>query len=466
VSRIVWIASAVFALAITALGIDRYVTYHSGADLGEFVQTIATPLSGFGDTPEGGSHFLHHFSPLLYLLSPLLLAARTPVVLIAVQAVACALTAPAVFLIARRRMDERLAALVACIALVYPALVGVAFTDFHENCFAPATIAWLIWAIDVRRFRLAAPLAAAALAIKEDEALVLAALAAGYAIYSRRRGDAAGTRFGAAACAASLLTFGAYFALVRPMAGGHDTWFAVDYYVRSAGDTPHGAAIVLGRLTFVLEVLVPLALVPLASPAFLLAIPGLVEVLGSRWSITYTMGQHYAGVWIAEVLVAFAFGIARIAATHPRRAWALARVALALCVLDLIVASPTHWGHYLRVRNAHDAALDALVERIPPGATVATYDEVYAHLGFDPGAQIGFTPEPLPAYALFDERYDGGAWLRVYRPRLEQLVSAGRYRAAASADGATLYRRVDPASLRGGMPRATATRTLVATWIR
>ena len=45
------------------------------------MQTISTPFSGFGDTPEGGSHFLHHFSPLLYLVSPLLLLTHSPIVL-------------------------------------------------------------------------------------------------------------------------------------------------------------------------------------------------------------------------------------------------------------------------------------------------------------------------------------------------------------------------------------------------
>ncbi len=84
-------ACIVYAVVLTLLGADRYAAYHSGADLGEFVQTIATPFSGFGDTPEGGSHFLHHFSPILYLCSPLLLLTHSPISLIAIQAVAGAL---------------------------------------------------------------------------------------------------------------------------------------------------------------------------------------------------------------------------------------------------------------------------------------------------------------------------------------------------------------------------------------
>ncbi|MBV9103125.1 MAG: hypothetical protein JO060_06005 [Candidatus Eremiobacteraeota bacterium] len=120
------------------------------------------------------------------------------------------------------------------------------------------------------------------------------------------------------------------------------------------------------------------------------------------------------------------------------------RVALALSALNLIVASPTHWGHYLRARTAHDAALDALVARVPRGAPVATYDEVYSHLGFDPRAQIGFSPDSEPQYLLFDERYDGAAWRTIYRPRLQELLHVGSYAAIASEDGATLYRHRDP----------------------
>jgi len=36
---------------------DRYASYHSGADLGEFVQTIATPFSGYRDTPQAAATF-------------------------------------------------------------------------------------------------------------------------------------------------------------------------------------------------------------------------------------------------------------------------------------------------------------------------------------------------------------------------------------------------------------------------
>ena len=61
----------------------------------------------------------------------------------------------------------------AAIALVYPPLAGVAFSDFHENGFVPAATLWLLWAVDARRWRLACAFLAVTLAIKEDQAPIL-----------------------------------------------------------------------------------------------------------------------------------------------------------------------------------------------------------------------------------------------------------------------------------------------------
>jgi uncharacterized membrane protein len=143
IPRAVWIAVAISFVALTLLGIDRYVIYRSGADLGLFVQAIVDGAHGMHNQIEGGSHYIYHFSPILSLVTPFLLVVRSPIALIITQALAGALTAPAIFLLARRRMDERLASMAAVIALLYPPLVGVTFADFHENGFAPAAIAWL-----------------------------------------------------------------------------------------------------------------------------------------------------------------------------------------------------------------------------------------------------------------------------------------------------------------------------------
>jgi uncharacterized membrane protein len=438
----VWLATAAYAIVYFLLGANRYTTYHSGADLGLFTQTIASAFHGFSNTIEGGSHFTFHFSPILYLCAPLLWLGHTPLVLVAIQAVAAALTVPPLFLIARRRVPEPLAAWVSAVALLYPPLAGVAFSDFHENGFAPAAALWLIWAVDARRWGAAALFAAVCLAIKEDQAPLVAFAGLFGLVYFGRRRERAGVVFSLATVVASVAVFAAFFGIVRPLAGGAHTWEPLHFYGAATSDhIPLGRAL-LGRLTYLIEAVVPLALACFFTPAILLALPGFAEVFLSRESVTYTMGQHYAAVWIGYLLAAFALGIGNIYRRSARSATIAVRSALAICALVLAFASPTHWGHYLGPRTAHDRAVDRLLAQLPPKLEVGTHDELYAHIGFDPNATVGLASSP--PYALFDDTMGTSYW--VERTRAELADPAGRYRPSWEHDGVTLYRRRDVGS--------------------
>ncbi|GAC1311277.1 MAG: hypothetical protein NVSMB19_25680 [Vulcanimicrobiaceae bacterium] len=436
----VWLASAAYAAVYYALGSVRYAAYRSGSDLGLFTQSIATAFAGFTNTTEGGSHFTYHFSPILFLCAPLLLWAHSPLALIAVQAVAGALVAPPLFFIARKRVPDGLASAIAGVALLYPPLAGVTFADFHENGFAPAATMWLLWAVDARRLRLAAVFLALALGIKEDQAAIVGFTAGLALVHFVRTGDRSRAAFAGAATLVCAVVFVAFFAFVRPAAGAHDAWAPTHFYAWSGGDARGRAPwYSIGRPAYVFEAFLPLAFAALASPAIAFAIPGFVEVLGSHESITYTMGQHYAAVWIAYVLFAFALAIGATYARAPRRATAVVRAALALCALVLVFASPTHWGHYVRARTAHDAARDRALARLPRDAEVGVADDFYAHLGFDPHALLGF--ERRPRYALLDAKDDGAALNVTWRPIIVAAARSGAYRLVWSDDGVELYER-------------------------
>jgi uncharacterized membrane protein len=438
--RFVLLASALFAFDISALAVDRYVTYHYGADTGLYTQTIWTAFHGFYNQVEHNNHFMVHFSPIYYAIAPILAALPSPLTLQVIQAIACALTAPPIYLIARKRVDERLAVLIAVIVLLYPPLFSLSLSEFHENAFAPAAIAWLLWAVDERRWAWAAFFAALALSIKEDEALILAVLGIGFAIVSARRHDRAAAVFSGSVALAAVAILVLYFGVIQPMTGGR--WFVADFYVAHTADLPHGVAAITGRLTFLLEAFGPLLFLPLGSPVILLAVPGLFEVLSSRWPVTYTMGTHYAGVWIAYVLVAFAFTLARIAQENPQRALVLARLSLTLCVLNLIVASPTHWAHYYRLRNQHDASLDRIIALVPANAFGASFGEAYTHMSLSPNARIGMYE--TPDYFVYDSHYDGATYLADIVPRLAAVVCTGYFVPIARDDGVTLFKRLRP----------------------
>ncbi|MBV8372853.1 MAG: DUF2079 domain-containing protein, partial [Candidatus Eremiobacteraeota bacterium] len=418
----------------------RYVTYHSGADLGLFTQTIASAFGGFHNTVEGTSHFAYHFSPILYLCAPLLWLTHSALALVAIQAVATALVAPALYSIARKRTTDSNAAALACIALLYPPLQGVTFTDFHETAFLPATIAWLLWAIDARRFGAAFILVLAALSVKEDQALAMAFVGAVAAVYFLRRGDRAGVVFGCGVIGLSALTFWAYFAVVRPLAGATGRWVPSHFYAWS-GNAPMRplATEIGGRLTYLIEAFVPLALIPLRSPVVVLALPGLLEVLASREPLMYTMGQHYAAVWVPYVLVAFVLGGARLLSRENRASRRWVAASAALCALTLAFFSPLHLGHFLRWPNVADGSTDAMIARLPRTATIGTYDEIYAHLGFFPNAAIGVRYGPR--YVVYDARYASTAWTGTIFPVVRRALASGTYGVVAVDNGVTLLER-------------------------
>ncbi len=457
-AKAVWAATAAYAVVFFLLGADRYATYHSGTDLGIFTQAIASAFHGFSDTFEGGSHFAFHFSPILYLCWPFLELAHSALALVAIQASATALVAPALYLIARKRTTERNAAILACIALLYPPLEGVTFTEFHENGLVPAAVAWLLWAIDSRRFGIAVALLIVTLCVKEDQAPAMAFLGICALLYFRgpstpglrpsarddkgkRSVDIAGVTFSATAVLLSIIVFVAYFLLIVPAVGGQAGWTPEHFYHWGGSGAPPIPLDrqIVGRLTYLLEAFVPLAFIPLRSRVMLLSLPGFAEVLGSREPLTYTMGQHYAAVWIPYVLVAFAIAGADLFEQQVRRATGWVRASAILCVLVSIFFSPLHLGHFLRLPNASDSATNALIAKIPSGASIGTYGEIYAHLGFFPHAAVGLRRHP--EYVIYDTAYRSTYWNGTVLPQIDQAVAAGVYRVIARRDGVLLLER-------------------------
>jgi uncharacterized membrane protein len=436
--RVVWIGVLLYAALFTLLGAIKYAGHHNLVDFGIFAQTAA---SGFRClcNPIEGSHWAFHFSPILYLVGALLWVARSPLTLVALQSVACALVAPPIAALVASRSDRRTARLAALVVWLYPPLAGLAFGDFHENVFAPAAIAWMIWAFDNGRWRAMLLFALLAISIKEDQALFL--LVGGTLAAWRFRGTTMGRAalaiFGV--CAVTLVWF---YVDIQPAAAASAHWSPERFYAWTRDDVRElffgGIA---ARIGFLLLAFVPLLFLPFRSRAMWLAAVPLAEVLFSRMPTTFAIGTHYAGAWIGYVLAPFAFSIRRIV---PARAQRLLVACAALCVVELLVADPMHPGVNLQPPRARDAALDRFLVTLPKSVEVATQEEAYTHLALtDPNAQL--LPE-LPSmplrtcFALVDEDYPDSPRLQEYGVALQRLVAAGKY-AVVRRDGAiTLYR--------------------------
>jgi uncharacterized membrane protein len=442
--RLLWWGCVAYAVAFTWLGAIKYSVHRNLVDFGIFQQTAASAFGCFCN-PLEGSHWAFHFSPILYLIGLAVAIAPSPLTLIGLQAIAGALCAPPVYAIVRARGDLPTARLAALTVWLYPPLAGLVFGDVHENGFAPAAIAWALYAFDAGRLGWTAILAALTLAIKEDQAFFLA-FAGGCGAFAYRH-DARRLRFALGVAVVSIAIACTFFFAIQPHANANPAWQPVRFYAWNAADwrdfVPRGF---FERAAFLVLILAPLAFVPLRSRVVVLAVPPLLEVLSSRMSTTFTLGTHYAGAWIGYVLVAFAAGIAALA--QRGRARTALYWALGICILELLVANPLHPGINLRRAETRDRALDAALRALPRAATVATQEEAYTHLGLsDPFARLlpeDPRVETQACLVLIDRDFPDSPRLQEYGNRLAGLVASERYIAVLRSGGIEVYRRVTP----------------------
>ncbi|MGZ3504990.1 MAG: DUF2079 domain-containing protein [Vulcanimicrobiaceae bacterium] len=435
---LMWGMTALYAVVFFALGVVRYGAHRNYVDLGIFAQTAANAFGCFCNTVEG-SHWAFHFSPILYVTGALMLVWKSPLALVALQAVAGALVIPPVYGIVARRSDRTIARLVALVVCLYPPLAGLTFNDFHENGLAPAAVAWLLWAWDGGITFATLVFAAIALAVKEDQAIFLTI--AGAIGAWRFRGTAAG-RTALYICVASAFVFAYFFTHIQPHAAANPHWAPTRFYNWTAADVraffPGG---ILQRLGFIVLAFGPLLFLPFRVRWGWLTAAPLAEVLLSHMPTTFTIGSHYAGAWAGYVLVAFAFAIARMPQRHART---LLYWCIGLCILELAVANPLHPKLTLHSRTQADAALDAFLLRIPEHLDVATQEEAFTHLAAThPSATL--LPEPTEdavtsCYILTDTDFPQSPRLVEAAPLLRRLIAAGTYRAVQRVGAITLYK--------------------------
>ena len=442
--RWLWWGCVAYAALFTWLGAIKYAAHRNLVDFGIFQQTVASAFGCFCN-PLEGSHWAFHFSPLLYALGAAVAVVPSPLTLVALQACAGALCAPPIYAIVRARSDVTTARLCALVVFLYPPLAGLVFGDVHENGFAPAAVAWTLYAFDAGRLGWSAVFAALALSVKEDQALFLAFSGACGAFAYRT--DRRRALFAAGVAVAAIAVAVAFFALIQPNAEANPYWQPSRFYAWTAMDVrtlvSHG---LVARIGFLLLILAPLAFVPLRTRVAVLAVPPLLEVLASRMDTTFTLGTHYAGAWAGYLLVAYAAGICALAARARARTalyWSLA-----LCVLELAVANPLHPGTNLRAVQPRDLELDAALHDLPRDASVATQEEAYTHLGLtNPFARLLPEDPSVETHAclvLVDGAYPNSPRLQEYGNALAALVASRKYVAVMRLGNIAVFRRVTP----------------------
>ena len=438
-----------------------------GGDMGIFAAITWNTLHGrLFWSPYHGVSFLAIHADLVYaLLAPVFLFTKRPEVLLLIQSAALALSLPAVYFLTRNITAKRTLALSAMLLFAgNPFILGMSQFDFHAE---PLSIPLFLWAIVAQRRNRPWPfwlLVLAALTIKEDIGLVLAAWGVYFLLYEKGRWG-----LGAACCLIGL------------------SFFAFDTEVIIKSHLPPGTAhhmisryAHLGKTypEIFMNLLNPAKLGPalltpwqkpwalfrlLGSLLFLpsfestACLPAAVAVLPhllSNYDGQYMLTGSYACTAFPFLFFAMALGMRRLGfdADSDRRRKCLAAALLA-AGLGMIF-SPRFVEHAEAATPERLGSAERLFKLVPEGASVRAQSALYPHLclrehiqsfPFGPKENDEFTSLQNPDYIALDLIGDDFPFTHEhYLLAVQHLAAGGDYEKVFDENGFQLWKRKVP----------------------
>jgi uncharacterized membrane protein len=457
-----------YAAGFAALSILRYRSFNTGRfDLGNMTQAVwATahghPLAITNLQGDQVSRLGSHVDPILVAFAPLWWIWPSPEMLVTAQAIAIALGALPVFWLARKHLGSDRAGLGFALAyLLYPAVQWLTLNEFHPVALACPLLLFAFWYLDEDRLVLFGVFAIAAALTKEEIPLVIAGMGLWYAI-SRRR-----YLFGGAVAAVGLLTAVIAVEVVLPHFNAAGSSHFYSRY-GALGTSPREILETLfthpGRLVttafdhegvhYLLQLLLPLALLFLGAPLVLLAaLPELGLNLLSATHTQTSIHHHYTAGLIPPLFAASVLGAARIAKGRQDRAIALSTLAVVFALvanyrlgaLPLWRSLPggEDYQAYASHVSSHDRVAEHALRLIPDGAVVSATNSLGSHLSarrrvlsfpYIEDAQWVAADETQPGYA---DRWDPLATAT----DLARLRRNPNWRLVFSEDGVLVFRR-------------------------
>ncbi len=416
----------VLPLVVVLCGAAAYATYTShfsilrhqrlasaGFDLGIFDNLMVNifegrPFYSSVAVPKG-SYLSNHAEFGMFLFAPLYALWPRAEMLLILQSVFMGFAAVPLYFFAATRLTRTAAAAVALAYLLYAPLHGPNFFDFHWMPLSILFFFWLFHALATRRAIVVAILAVVICSLREDAPFGL--IATGLFLLV--------TGFWPKAGALLTVLPAIWFVIVKfvimPLAG---PWWFSDIYreLFAPGEKGYGSVVrtILvnpnyflktlltdTKLTYVLHMFAPLALLPLRHPSFaLLAIPGfIVTLMTTGYAPTLSISFQYTTHWIP-----FLFGAAVLALfmLREQRGRAAARAALvALCfgvlchsyVFGAILQRETFTGGFSKIvftmtdsERQRYRDLKTIAAKIPPRASVAAGEREVPHISNRPNA--------------------------------------------------------------------------------
>jgi uncharacterized membrane protein len=396
---VVWVGAALYAGALSLESIADHEAFRTGVDTAIYDQLLwllahwHDPFSTVISRPMLGDHF----QPGLVLFTPIYWLGLGVPGILTVQSIGLALTAPALFALARHSgASPRVASIPAMLWLACPWVASVNLFEFRPPAFAPVLLVLSVLAALRGRNGLLALTALLALSLKEDIALTYIVLGILLAYHGKRRVGGivtagaivwfivAGQMIGA--LGGSYDAFGRRFAGDRANSTGGALLWSLDHPVHTLSDIVSQSGpdlLVMFLSTGGLAILAP--------SWMLLALPtGAFNAL-SAYMPQHDLVFHYHLGTITGLFIAAAMGAGQLGSlARPARFALTGTISVALLVA-LIGGGWIH-GFSDTIKLEKDPT-ERVLQRIPPDVPVAAVRSLLPHLTHR--TEIYTLPEPF-----------------------------------------------------------------------
>ena len=381
-ATVVGVFSVGWAGLFAALGLTQLWRFHAHAyDIGIFSQGTWL-LSRFKDpfvTIRGLQLFADHSSYILFAVVPIYWVFPTAASLAVLTVLAMAVTAPLVYVVARRAgANPLLAAVTGVLVLVQPAVQWQVRDGFHPEVLVVPLVVGAIALLQADRDIWAIAVIAFALTAKEDVGLLIVPLGLAIAYYMGKR------RIGWIVVALGVGAFLLNFLVLLP-AWSPTGELLYSYRYEHLGTTP--LEIVFGLLTsptqwwavlndgtrmvYVAALIFAMPLAVLAPRWLLIGLPMLAANLFTNHGYQHEIEYHYTAYLIVAVVLGAAFGAAKASQWDHRSMRAVAvAAAIVGATVTWIIAGPTNgWAE----RHDHQTQIRAILEVIPDGESISAW---------------------------------------------------------------------------------------------
>ena len=510
-SRAVAAGTVIFFVVFGALALLKFYALHFGyRDSGLYSEAVMNTLRGrfLHTNYYGGCYLGDHVSPILVAFCPIMALFPSAGTMLLVQAAALALGAPAVYRIARRALDSRLAGLLLAFGyLLNPVTDHLNFAHvwgFHVVTLAVPLLLWALDALldgkDVRFF----VLLFLALCCKEDVGVATFVLWP-FIFFSLKR-----RKLALIVAVVGLAWAVVALKVVSPMFWGADYRYVSLRWGHLGKSTPEvllNAPVEFlrvlpktNRLAFLLHLVAPLAFAPLGAFWALLAfLPQAALLMISQTERFYSIMCQTTATLLPALFLAAVWAIKIQADRLGRRpeawggrwlAWAacgkvnrrvvgqaLAAAVFACCLVFHVLLAPSPFSAAGKDVFSWDAVIPKprlqglwrLAKQIPPDASVAATDKIALHFIHQPNVYVadykklgtpeeaeldkadrvlldlGLSEDIRHAYAIRD---------RLLKKRTHGLVASDEAFALFKKGAHTLRRKPvpDPEALAAAMP--------------